>query len=142
MMKVPAWLMVALNELGQKEISGDGNNPRILEYLATVGFKGGDEIPWCAAFVNWCLSQCGLKGTGLGNAKSYTGYGVSCEGYPVGSILIMNRGADPLKGHVAFCLQVNANGTLFVIGGNQGDRVSISCINQSSVVGVRLPKEL
>ena len=36
-MTVPSWLHFAVYELGQHEIEGGTDNPRIQEYLASVG---------------------------------------------------------------------------------------------------------
>jgi len=76
----PKWLVIARNEIGVREVPGTRDNARVLEYLATVlktrlprWFR--DETPWCAAFVNWCLEQGGIKGTGKPNARSYIKYG-------------------------------------------------------------------
>lgn len=48
--------LVAKTQLGQKEISGSKDNPKIVEYHDATTLKAtDDETPWCASFVNWCL---------------------------------------------------------------------------------------
>lgn len=55
---IPSWYQSMLEELGQKEIAGPGNNPRILIYQTASGFNGrDDEVPWCGSFLGWAMRQ-------------------------------------------------------------------------------------
>ena len=135
------WLLLAFAELGTAEFTGQAVNPQIAAYLATVGQPGDDEIPWCAAFVNWCLWRTGLKGTGYANARSYLEWGQDCEARP-GAIVVVPRGKELWQGHVAIVAQVNADNTVYVVGGNQGDRVSLAVMPENRVLGYRWPKEV
>lgn len=47
-------------EVGVKEATGKNDGIRVEEYLSSVGRKRGDA--WCAAFVYWSLSKCGITG--------------------------------------------------------------------------------
>ena len=135
------WLMHALGELGVSELDGLDANPRILEYLATCNFSTTeDETPWCAAFINWCLKRAGVVGTNRPNAKSYLDWGVKCDPR-VGAIAVMDRGKELWMGHVEFVLQVNKAGTLFAIGGNQGNAVTINTLLPANVLSFRYSKE-
>jgi uncharacterized protein (TIGR02594 family) len=134
---LPPWALVALAELGQREIIGADANPRIAAYLKTVAQKADDEIPWCAAFVNWSLLQCGIKGTGLANAKSYLTWGAHTALRP-GAIIIQNRGHQSWQGHVSIVVQVNSTG-VYAIGGNQSNMVSIANVSKDLIVAARYP---
>ena len=57
------WMEYALQEYGTREIAGRRSNPRVEEYLRSVGNHGSDETAWCSAFVNWCMEQAGIRGT-------------------------------------------------------------------------------
>jgi len=74
MNKEPEWIVIVKGEIGQKEIKGDKDNLRIVEYHATTTLKAtDDEVAWCSSFVNWCFRQCGIDGTGSGIApKKWT----------------------------------------------------------------------
>lgn len=48
------------SQIGVYEATGKNDGPQVEEYLASVGRKKGDA--WCAAFVHWTLSRCGIKG--------------------------------------------------------------------------------
>lgn len=132
---IPKHLQIALNELGQQEIKGKAFNSQIGAYLRSVGLESNDEIPWCAAFVNWVLKRTGIIGTNSGLAKSYMSWGKEC-GCEVGAIAVMNRGSNFALGHVAFVLQENID-TIYTIGGNQNDRVSITEVRKVKVVSYR-----
>jgi uncharacterized protein (TIGR02594 family) len=66
----------ALAELasGVAEVVGVEHNPRILEYhTATSLGASEDEVPWCAAFVNWCLLQAGAASSSSGAGTETAG---------------------------------------------------------------------
>ena len=132
---IPKHLLIAFNELGQQEIKGKAFNTRIGAYLQTVGLEANDEIPWCAAFVNWVFRQAGIFGTNSGWAKSYMSWGKECA-CEIGAVAVMNRGSNLAHGHVAFVLQENRD-TIYTIGGNQSDRVSITEVPKVKVVSYR-----
>ncbi len=74
------WMEIARAEEGVKEIVGDEDNPRVLQYLRSTSLgkwaASRDETPWCSAFVNWCITQAGLEGTNSAMARSWLGWGV------------------------------------------------------------------
>jgi uncharacterized protein (TIGR02594 family) len=136
----PLWLKIALAEIGVKEVLGAKNNPRIIEYHAKTSLKASsDEVPWCAAFVNWCLAEAGKNGTNSASARSFLRYGAPVlDDFKRGDILIFKRGKEPWMGHVAFYL--GQTGDLFkVVGGNQSNMVKISYYKKSDLIGVRRP---
>ena len=137
---VPLWLYIAVKEIGVAEIAGADSNPRINEYLKTVGMSPCDEIPWCAAFVNWTFKQAFMEGTNNAMARSYLSWGIRCNPR-IGAVVVFDRpGAAPGSGHVAFRLDESA-GMVYVIGGNQGNRVGIGRYPANLVLGYYWPKE-
>jgi uncharacterized protein (TIGR02594 family) len=137
---IPEYLLAAFKELGVASIPGPQTNTRIFEYQATVGNPSDDETPWCAAFVQWCLSRAGIIGTGHAQAKSYLEWGIDAGSARVGSILVMNRGSQSWQGHVSFVIQDNGD-TVYALGGNQSGRVKISCYKKADIIAYRLPEE-
>lgn len=134
-------LAAALAEIGTKELAGSASNPRIDEYLSTVGLSG-DETPWCAAFVNWCLRECGLPGTGAPNARSFLGWGeeVRLADIKPGDIVVYSRGSASWQGHVNIFVERAANGDLICVGGNQSNAVTKAAFKTDRVLGVRRVK--
>ena len=134
----PAWLRLAREELGQQEIAGGRDNPRIVEYHQATSLRAtDDETPWCAAFVNWCLKKAGYRGTNSAAARSFLSWGTKITKPQAGAIVVFSRGAPP-AGHVAFYLSHTAD-AVSVLGGNQGDRVSIARYDPSTILGYRWP---
>jgi uncharacterized protein (TIGR02594 family) len=135
-------LLVALDHIGVKEITGKGANPQIVEYLETVDMPSDDEIPWCAAFINWVLKQVGIEGTGEALARSFLKWGESVIDYPEpGDIVILRRGTSGWQGHVGVYLDRN-NGVVLVAGGNQYNRVGVNGYSSSRVIDIRRHKEM
>lgn len=139
----PEWLKIARRELGTAEISGNGSNPRILEYWKACDHKPprGDETAWCSAFVNWCMSAASQGGTKQPNARSWEKYGKELATPQQGCIAVLWRGSkDGWQGHVAFYIGPGSKaGTIRLLGGNQGNSVSIAEYQASHVLSYRWP---
>jgi len=132
---------VATTYLGLKEYPGARNNETIVGFAAAVGHSWvkDDETPWCASFVGAVLAQVGLPHTGQLNARSYLTWGeeVSIADAEVGDILVFWRGSPhAATGHVGFYAGKDERGIL-VLGGNQGNAVSISPYSFSRLLAVR-----
>ena len=74
------WFDIALKELEStvREVEGSADNSRILDYLRTTDYPNvglHDEVPWCSAFVNWCLKEAGIEGTNSAAALSWLSWG-------------------------------------------------------------------
>jgi uncharacterized protein (TIGR02594 family) len=144
----PKWMEIAEKEIGQKEIRGE-ENPRIIEYHSTTTLKAKeDEVPWCSAFVNWCIVQAGIIGTNSAAAKSWLSWGEEIDVPVPGCICVIHKkvkGEDKNTGsssgyHVAFYRREDAN-RIWLLGGNQGNQVketSFSFLNYE-VCGYRMP---
>ncbi|MBJ6802720.1 TIGR02594 family protein [Geomonas propionica] len=140
------WMSIARQEIGQKELAGHDDNPRILSYHATTTLKAtDDETPWCSSFVNWCLKQAGIKGTDSAAAKSWVHWGEPAGAFP-GAITIIcstkatDRSFSTSGAHVGFLIQETA--THFrLLGGNQGNSVKESVFPKKSwtLLGRRWP---
>ena len=140
MTKFPFWLQLALDELGTKEFPGVAVNPRIAEYLATVGMPSDDGIGWCSGFVEWCFEHSFIKGTKNALARSWTTWGEKSD-LRHGAVVVFRRGSDQKLGHVNFLLDYGlGENVVYGIGGNQRDRVSISPYLVENIVAVRWPK--
>ena len=96
------WLPIALAEQGVKEYPGDGDNPRIVEYLQSTTLEApmrtNDETAWCSAFVNWCVERAGYEGTDSAWAKSWLNWGKAIPKPRRGCVVILTRGAAAMSG--------------------------------------------
>lgn len=118
---------LAQSMLGRGEIS---HRDALKDYLTT----GGENLDpattaWCAAFVNASLGQGGIKGTGSNLARSFLEWGQAVDTPAEGDVVVLSRGADPTYGHVGFYAGLNPDGTVRVLGGNQGRQGVVSYAN-------------
>lgn len=133
---------IARGELGVAEVAGAGNNPRILDYAHEAGFDTytHDSEPWCALFMAWCLHSAGHPHTRSLAARSYEGYGKKLAEPYKGCIIVLSRTDDPQLGHVGFYDHEEGE-MVYVLGGNQGDKVSVAAFSVSRVLAYREPSQ-
>jgi len=138
-MTVPDWIRIADGEMGQAEVPGASHNLRIVRYARDIGctWVESDEVPWCAGFVGACLQRAGLEHTGSMLARSYLKWGVECGPVPH-AVAVLRRGNDPRAGHVGFLVE-RRDGKVYLLGGNQGNAVSIAAYMEADVLGYRWP---
>lgn len=126
----------AIKLYGITEFDGPDNNPVILDWAKEVNMTIGqyytkDEFAWCALFVSVVCRRAGYQppdGFDAIRARSFTKWGDPVAGEAViGDILVFSRDGG---GHVGIYVGEDKT-TYHVLGGNQGDKVSI----------VRIPKE-
>ena len=133
-----AILDVANAELGQQEIAGDEDNPRIVAYHDETSLNAGDdETPWCAAFVNWVLKQAGYQGTNKATARSFLHWGHGIPEPRFGCVVVFKRGTQSWQGHVGFYVGKDKYGNISCLGGNQANRVCVSSYPTADVLGYR-----
>jgi len=133
-------LEIAMRYIGTSEVSGMIDNPLIMAMLRLdADWPEHDEVPWCSAFVNWIAWHLGLSRSGSLMARSWLAVGEHIEKEHAEQgldIVVLSRGSDQRFGHVGFFYQYNAL-NVGVVGGNQGDRVSLVYYDIDHVLGVR-----
>lgn len=137
-MQQPDWLDWAWRELGVQEVSGKGDNPRIVEMFKAVGHGAikDDEVAWCAAFLGACLERSGCASTRSLMARSYLGWGKSEAAARYGAVAVLSRGANPALGHVGFVVG-ETEAQVFLLGGNQANGVNVAAYPKTRVLGYR-----
>lgn len=138
-----AWLKLAHDEMGVEEIDGSDSNPRIMEYFATCGgtWVKDDGTPWCGAFTGYVMATTGHKlASEPLRARSWLAWGQPLDKPVAGCVVVLKRGNNPKQGHVGFFMQATKDGKgVLVLGGNQGNRVSIQRFKSEDVLGYRMP---
>ncbi len=131
-------LKIAFNELGTEEIVGNKDNPEVLKYALDTGITGvtNDEIPWCSTFVNWVAWKAGLQYTKKANARSWLSLGTKVSSPEPGDVVVFWRESpESWKGHVGIFLGISADRKrVYCLGGNQGNRVSVSAYQLNTVL--------
>ena len=139
------WFRIAQQELrrGVHEIAGGRHNARIIDYHASTTLRAtSDETAWCSSFVNWCVQRAGWPGTRSAMARSWLNWrsGISINHPRRGAIAILWRESpSSSKGHVAFVHRSDGS-RIQLLGGNQGDAVSIRSYRTSRILGYRWPR--
>jgi uncharacterized protein (TIGR02594 family) len=137
----PKWLRLARAELGQAEIPGEDDNPRILSYYAKAGFGGikDETVPWCAGFVNAMLESAGTPGCKSLTARSFMNWGKAVKKpYPGCIVVLWRKSPESWEGHTGFYIGETAN-HIKILGGNQGNKVSIAEYPKYKILGYREP---
>jgi uncharacterized protein (TIGR02594 family) len=133
---------IAVAELGQKEVQGNGNNPTIINYAREAGFDwiNDDETPWCSIFLSWVAMKAGLVRSKQASARSWLLVGQHTDSSPLpGDMVIFWRGSPTSwEGYVGIFLGFSYDGgKVYCLGGNQGNQVSISAYPRNTVLGYR-----
>lgn len=137
----PEWVKVAYKELGQKEIPGPQENPRIVEYFNTISAKENyrdDLDDWASAFVEWSLNQAKIQGPKNDEPFAWLEWGQGLDKPVIGCIVVMSFSG---LHHVGFYFGEDGD-FLRVLGGNEDDAVHIFRYLKTSVYGYRWPLNL
>ena len=136
------WFQEARRLIGVREVVGPGNAPTIIDWAHKSGIDyRDDDIPWCGLFVGHCVSSTlldeKLPGNPLG-ARNWLKFGAPCDA-GLGSVLVFWRGKrNGWQGHVGF--YAGEDGEAYhVLGGNQGNKVSITRIKRDRLLEARWP---
>jgi uncharacterized protein (TIGR02594 family) len=133
--------------LGMKEVAGATHNPAIVAMLQLDNkWVEDDETSWCAAFVNYICWLCDSVRSKSLAARSYllVGTSIPLSDAQPGDIVVLSRGAQPqpgpevikAQGHVGFYAG-QTNTTVEILGGNQGNSVSIASFPKSRILSIR-----
>ncbi len=141
-MIIPPWLTWARGEIGTRETVGTQHNPRVLDYwkLGKVALSvNDDETPWCAAFVCAALESAGIRSPRTPRARGFaSGPTVAPCDARLGAIVVLSSDRGAASGHVGILTGIG-NGTLTLLGGNQGNRVCEAPFASSKLVSLVWP---
>lgn len=139
MMNEPPWMIEARVWLGQREIPGVQTAGFIKTWLRELGaWWSDDETPWCGTFVAHCLRATSYDlPKNWFRARAWLDWGTVLSHPCVGCVAVFERDGG---GHVAFVVGIDNTGyRLAVLGGNQGNEVSIAFMPRERVLGYRWP---
>jgi uncharacterized protein (TIGR02594 family) len=140
----PLMITVARKYIGTTEAPGHKDNNVIIGWAKRIGgwiasYYVRDSIAWCGLFVGYVAvaSKKPFNGKML-SARSWSKWGTARRGPPMlGDVLVFWRGRpDGWKGHVGLYVAEDSD-AYHVLGGNQGDKVSIVRISKSRLIGAR-----
>ncbi len=137
---VPNLIKEAYSFIGLKEIVGPQHNPIIIEWAKGLGLGNvykNDEIPWCGLFVAQVCKQANkeIVKDPLW-ARNWLNFGTKEHTAMLGDVLVFSRGNG---GHVGFYVGEDKK-AYHILGGNQGNAVSVGRINKDRCLGIRRSK--
>jgi uncharacterized protein (TIGR02594 family) len=139
-MNEPLWLQLARRDIGVRETLGPNDGPWIRRMLARLGAKWLLGQPWCGgAVADWILNAGGLViPKHWYRARAWLDWGAVLPAPAVGCVVVFERQGG---GHVGLVVGADSGGRLLVLGGNQGNAVSIAPFDRARVLGYRWPVE-
>ena len=140
--KAPKLLLAMLAIHGTVETPGKASNPEILSWAKDIGLGHvykADEIAWCGLATGFAAYKAGYDYAPRGNAlwaRNWASWGspVATDKAMLGDVLVFSRG--PSSGHVGVYVAEDAT-AFHVLGGNQGDAVTIKRIPKARIIAVR-----
>lgn len=138
MVNEPKWVEEARKHIGITEIPGPKTSAVIGSWLHRLrAWWADDETPWCGVFVAACVDAAGLPlPKNWMRAKAWAEWGSRLSSPVPGCIVVFERQGG---GHVGFVVGRTAQGHLMVLGGNQGNKVSIAPFDTGRVVAYVWP---
>lgn len=132
----PKMLLEALKLYGVTEKAGSSDNPTILAWARELGIKDytADSIPWCGLFIAIIAKRADKTVVDQPLwARNWSNFGKKRDIAMLGDVLVFKRSNG--AGHVG--LYAGETKTkYYVLGGNQGDKVSIVPILKSRLISI------
>jgi len=134
-------LIEMLSHYGLKEIVGSKHNPEILAMFADIGYDWvkDDETAWCSASLNYFCKKLGYERSGKLDARSWLKIDkpIIVLKPTIGDIVVLWRvSPDSWEGHVGLFINWDEN-NIWVLGGNQGNMISIAPYKRERILGFR-----
>lgn len=137
----PAWFEEGRRRMGLHERT---DKKALAAWLASDGHFLGDpsQLPWCGDFVETCV-RTALPAEPIPDnpylARNWMRFGVEAP-MTLGAVAVFWRGSrHGTAGHVGFVAGYRP-GYLYVLGGNQSDRITIAPLAENRLLGCRWPK--
>lgn len=140
---LPKTIQEGLELLGTAEVVGKGSNRTIIGWRdelnqAGVAISGysDDDIAWCGLFAAIVVHRAGKRSVAAPLwARNWSKFGAGVTEAGLGDVLVFARGSG---GHVGFYVAEDAT-AYHVLGGNQGNRVSVARVARNRCIAIRRP---
>lgn len=138
----PAWLRIAVKELGQTRAQGDQSNPRILEYLRATNLPedmtSTDKTPWSAAFISWAFQRAGINAPKSAAFAAFDTWGHKIDEPSLGSLVLIRY---PPNGRHGGFLLMDLGETVLIVAGNTQNAVRVQAVAKTYIVEYRFPPQ-
>lgn len=147
---LPRTIQLGLAEFGVVEVVGRGSNKTIIGWRDELNQAGvvitgysDDDIAWCGLYAAIIAFRRKGKASEVVLdplwARNWAQYGAKVQQACLGDVLVFSRPGG--GGHVAFYIAEDAE-AYHVLGGNQGNRVSITRVAKDRCIAIRRPPYL
>lgn len=134
----PRVLVEALALYGTRETAGSASNPVILAWARETGLDRdyrSDDVAWCGLFVATVVKRAGFEPVKAPLwARNWAAFGTKADKASLGDVLVFERAGG--GGYVGLYVGEDAS-AWHVLGGNQGDQVSIVRIAKGRLLAAR-----
>ena len=131
-MREPPWISEGRRWVGVAEIPGTAHQPRIQAWLRGLrAWWTDDETPWCGVFAAHCMRTVDVAlPKHWYRAKGWLDWGLELDEPLIGSVAVFDRKGG---GHVGFVVGQMGPGVLAILGGNQGNQVSVAAFSRAPI---------
>ena len=136
--QAPRHLLKAVELYGTTEIVGQQSNPVIMGWARELNLKQytNDDTPWCGLYLGIVMKRADRQVVKDPLwARNWAKFGVASPSPMLGDVLVFSRGSG---GHVGFYVGETKQ-SYHVLGGNQGNSVSIVLIAKNRLIACRRP---
>ncbi len=137
------WMEVAYREASERwhwgqVREGAGGINYHLETGVNKRTMVGDSNAWCASFINYCLKCACYPITNNANSQYFAKSNkfVKIDSPVYGAIVVLHVPHTEKSGHVTFVYCKTKDGEICVLGGNQGNSVTINPMNRVYIEGL------
>ena len=134
----PRHLLKAIELYGTTEVVGIKNNPVIMSWAEELSLKqyNNDDIPWCGLYIGVIMKRAGRQVVKDPLwARNWANFGVAVKEPMLGDVLVFSRESG---GHVGLYIGED-KASYHVLGGNQGNAVSVTRILKERLIASRRP---
>jgi uncharacterized protein (TIGR02594 family) len=141
---------IAQRFVGVRETAGTSSNPLLLAMLRLDQTWPTDDVtPWCSAFLNFVCWLIRVPRSKSLAARSWLTVGSAIpldQAVPGFDVVVLQRGSGKqpgpsviqAPGHVGFFAGLSEDKkSVLLLGGNQGDAVSVAIYPVSRILGIR-----
>lgn len=128
------WMEIAINVAKEMKGCTEGKEPMYSKAKSYLKYcnnnfepTDGENGPWCAAFMNWCIQQSGYSNANsaasLAPLDAVVGKKYTKIDTPVYGCILVYKHATKWKGHTGFLYGMTNSGRYILVGGNQDDTI-------------------
>ena len=137
-------LLEVLSHYGLTEVSGPQSNPDIIDMGKELGIDIVDDstFSWCSISLCYYAKKLGYEQPNSAAARSWLKMPIVVLKPSLGDVVVLWRESKlGWKGHVGLFINWDKD-FVWLLGGNQGNSISIAKFTRERILGIRQMKKL